>query len=193
MFRQVISRTRSISMLILRAHTFSLNVPAAKARVHQWEPSLRLPSRPSPEAQDTALEDQYGPWFNTYTAFDPGCARPFFISGFELDIKDLNYMVPVHTPITKAFIKPGTEKKSAAHIKVRKPWPYSLPKALQPQVGTSFAAVYGAGLENAVQRKRVSILQEIMYGIPGPKNKDLEMKESGFLDRILSRRRRMRQ
>ncbi|OAL05970.1 hypothetical protein IQ06DRAFT_73892 [Phaeosphaeriaceae sp. SRC1lsM3a] len=181
MFRQIALRARSISMPIQRLRPLFLDISAAKARVQQWEPSLQFPPRPhDPESQNAAPEDQYGPWFNTYTAFDPGCARPFLISGFTLGLKDL----PSSALVTKAIVKSDQNKAIKELIKIRKPWPYSLPKALQPQVGTTFAAVYGGGLETAVQSKRVGILQAILYGIPEPEKGGIK-EEGGFLHKVL--------
>lgn len=176
MFRQAISRIRALS---------TPNISAAKSLTPQWEPALRFPSPPH-DPEPATPEDQTGPWFNTYTAFDPSCARPFLISGLSIGIKDMQPTELIPSPSTtrdvvKADMKPGIKKVA---VQMPKPWPYRLPKALQPQVGTTFAAMYGGG-EGEGKGGKVGGLQAVLYGVPEPDNKDLEGKEEGVWRKVL--------
>jgi hypothetical protein len=46
-------------------------------------------------------------------------------------------------------------------------WPYSLPKALRPKAGTTFAMMHGSALKTQTQQ-RIGVLQAILYGVPNP-------------------------
>lgn len=125
MLRQAISRVRALS---------ALDIYTAKSLAQQWEPALRLPSRPH-EPKSLENENGNGPWFTTYSAFDPGCARPFLISGWSIGIKDISPKLPspqeiipdhvgkaVVKPDHKAVIKSSNKEKIVVElVKIHKP------------------------------------------------------------------------
>jgi len=52
---------------------------------------------------------------------------------------------------------------------VVKPWPYSLPKVLQPKPGTTYDSIYGdQGGAKPTEKVRVGWLQKVLYGNPEP-------------------------
>ena len=52
---------------------------------------------------------------------------------------------------------------------VVKPWPYSLPKVLQPKPGTTYDSIYGnQGGAKPTEKVRVGWLQKVLYGDPEP-------------------------
>ena len=52
---------------------------------------------------------------------------------------------------------------------VVKPWPYSLPKVLQPKPGTTYDSIYGdQGGAKPTEKVRAGWLQKVLYGDPEP-------------------------
>jgi hypothetical protein len=85
-------RARSISIpstYIQCQRSFSLDVNAAKARASDWEPALRLPSKPHQGTKDRT------PWMTTYSTFDPDMLRPLLMSGIDMGVKGIDMEVVV--------------------------------------------------------------------------------------------------
>jgi hypothetical protein len=77
--------------------------------------------------------------------------------------------------------------KSTPFTAPARQWPYSLPEALQPKAGTTFAMKHGSSMETQPQQ-HIGILQAILYGVPDP-DKAPFMKsmvhEGGILHKVL--------
>jgi hypothetical protein len=66
-------------------------------------------------------------------------------------------------------------------------WPYSLPKAIQPKAGTTFAMMHGSALGTQTQQ-HIGLLQAILYGVPNPDNAPIiksMVHEGGIMYKVL--------
>jgi hypothetical protein len=66
-------------------------------------------------------------------------------------------------------------------------WPYSLPKAMQPKAGTTFAIMHGSALKTQTQQ-HIGVLQAMLYGVTDPdKNPFMKsmMHEGGIMHKVL--------
>jgi hypothetical protein len=157
-------------------HSFSLNIEAAKAQAAHWEPALKFPS--NPHRHDTQDIEDNAFWVAMHSAVHPGTMCPLLISGFALNVKN-------GFPNTSKTITETTKTKQ--YTAPEKPWPYSLPKSLQPQAGTTFEMIHGSILPTRTQQ-HVGILQAVLYGLPDPDKVSViesMVREGGGLYKVL--------
>jgi hypothetical protein len=187
-------RARIISLPItLASHTVfskSLDITAAKQRAADWEPSVDFKDlNMKSKSQDNDDNEQEIVYMATYSAFDPGATHPLLLqSALPLSVTDLaGSASTASTARAASDVQPPSTTSSLHHaIEIQqadptptpvqekvKPWPYSLPKALQPKVGTTFDMMCGDGLaDGQVGRVKLGVLQKMLYGVPEPGMKD---------------------
>ncbi|KAF2254438.1 hypothetical protein BU26DRAFT_559125 [Trematosphaeria pertusa] len=163
-----------------------LNFDTTRARTAAWEPSppllpLYTSTRPPQTQQhndaDTAPRS---PW-------DPCATRPLLMSGVlsspamtlrtsailgEMDVHVAESPARSREP---ALSRPADSmaaiaQKPSVVVHTPQPWPYRLPKFLQPKPGTTYHAMYGkVGAEDKdADAEPVGVLQAVLYGIPEP-------------------------
>jgi hypothetical protein len=167
MFKQATSiasrlRARTIFAPTARTLPLPLNVEAARA---QLAPTQPLPDHtPVQPPQDRSTHPL--PQMITFSAFDPCASRPLLMSGLSLGPDNWQpgpNSYPEQTkPVVREQRKPPTDVTRPV-----KPWPYSLPRFLQPQPGTTYQAMYDSA---ARAPKRVGVWQALLYGVPDPNN-----------------------
>lgn len=91
----------------------------------------------------------------TYSPFNPGATSTFLLSSALPVSSSLHHAIEVQ------------QKEPVGSGGKAKPWPYSLPKCLQPQAGTTFDLTFGGG-DAVVGNIEVGVLQKLLYGIPEP-------------------------
>lgn len=161
----------------------TLNIDAVKQKAAQWEPTVDL--------KDLILENKDGNGNNetrllhmtTFSAFDPSASHPLLLStSLPMSLSSLSHAGTLHdtisapaqvqNPPTTSNLRYSHEVQQAGPVcSTTKftPWPYSLPKALRPKVGTTYDLMYGDGCgEGPVARVKLSMLQKVLYGVPGP-------------------------
>ena len=170
-------RTHSISLPIKSSqHTLfskSFNVEVAKLRTAEWEPTLPLADlKTNSQRDDDGDNGAEVAQMITYSAFDPGASHPLLLSSALLTsisspsvntptISTLHFATEVQQTVLVVPVAPASE--------MFKPWPYFLPKMLQPKVGTTYDLMYGHGVGAAqVGKVKVGLLQKVLYGDPKP-------------------------
>ncbi|KAF2030295.1 hypothetical protein EK21DRAFT_112017 [Setomelanomma holmii] len=114
----------------------------------------------------------------TYIAFDPCVVRPL--------AEPYPHPPRPSPPSMQAVVKPDPHVKTV--INPIKPWPYKLPKFLQPRAATTYAMKYGTHKEAEMTvSERVGVLQAILYGVPEPDKAVAKQvsKQGGVLHAIL--------
>ncbi|KAF1365798.1 hypothetical protein EJ07DRAFT_93694 [Lizonia empirigonia] len=129
------------------------NIGAAKQRAADWEPSLNFDGLETDSKRDN--DDDNTAHMVTYSPFNPGATSTLLLSS----------ALPVSSSLHHAVEVQQTEPVGSGE-KVR-PWPYSLPKCLQPQAGTTFDLTNGDG-DAAVGKLEVGVLETMLYGVPEP-------------------------
>lgn len=179
----------------------ALDVDAAKQRAADWEPSVKFEGlNTKSKTRDDDDNEQEIAYMATYSVFDPGATHPLLLSSaFPISVSDLagnasvisiqdfeiktrrNTVIansPLQTPSTASSLHHALEVQQAAPaltLEKFKPWPYSLPKPLQPKAGTTYDLMYGDGLgDGYVAKVKLGLLQKVLYGVPEPEKKDEE-------------------
>jgi hypothetical protein len=120
----------------------------------------------------------------TFGAFDPCASRPLLMSGLSLNPQDWqdSHSHDTYPEATKPTVQPA---RVATPPKPFKPWPYSLPKFLQPQPGTTYQLMY----DSAAKEKpgRIGVLQALFYGVPNPEGakEQQQDKDDGFVKKVM--------
>ncbi|KAJ4345983.1 hypothetical protein N0V95_005806 [Ascochyta clinopodiicola] len=177
----------------LRAHTISLpvtrtqhavfsnplNIDAWKQRAADWEPALPLARLKTASKYKDGDDDGTVAYMATFSAFDPGathplllsCALPMSLAG-SADANQRSSVeasLELQTSSTTSSLYHATEVRQSGPETATeefKPWPYSLPRVLRPQVGTTYGLTYGDG--GRVEDVEVGVLQKVFYGAPEP-------------------------
>lgn len=129
------------------------NIDAAKQRAADWEPSLHFDGLKIDYNRDK--DDDYIAHMVTYSPFNPGATSTFLLSSALPVSSSLHHAIEVQ------------QKEPVGSGGKAKPWPYSLPKCLQPQAGTTFDLTFGGG-DAVVGNIEVGVLQKLLYGISEP-------------------------
>jgi hypothetical protein len=162
MFKQATSiagrlRARTISAPIARP--LPLNFEAPKSQAPRCEPALPLPEH-TPQERSTHHQHDPVPQMLTFSTFDPCASRPLLMSGLSLGPENW------HREQSNDNTSPSETERVVRERKSVKPWPYSLPKFLQPQPGTTYQLMYDHSASGAT--RRVGVLQALLYGVPDP-------------------------
>lgn len=202
-------RPRSISLphtstrsAVISKH---LVIEAAKQRTFDWEPAIDftdLKLRKSDEDEDD--KDTELAYVCTYSAFDPGAPHPLLLSSSlpiavssllggqalaksapDHEIKTPRNTILRNSSITSTLhhsIEIQQAIPAASTLETVKPWPYLLPKPLQPKVGTTYNMMYGDGARDGngdgkVAKVKLGVLQKVLYGVAEPGRKDKEEDE----------------
>ncbi|KAF9699174.1 hypothetical protein EKO04_003074 [Ascochyta lentis] len=162
----------------LRAHTVTLpitptqstvfskrlNIAAIKKRAADWEPTLPLAHLKSTSESNDDDDNGAVAHMVTYSAFDPGATHPLLLSS-ALPVWRSSLAGTVST--SRQAVETQLDAPVPAVGKL-KPWPYSLPRMLQPRVGTTYGLSYGDGVGGKVGDVKVGVLQRVLYGVPEP-------------------------
>jgi hypothetical protein len=182
-----------------------LNVEAAKQRAADWEPTMNFNDlKPRKSDNDEDDNDTELAYMCTCSAFDPGATHPLLLSSsLPISVSSLvgghasttstpdpevethrNTVVAnprVQTPPTTSSLHHdiGVQQAAAAVPTPEKfkPWPYSLPKLLQPKAGTTYDLMYGDGVDVGdvqVAKAKLGVLQKVLYGVLEPGKEDEE-------------------
>lgn len=196
-----------------------LNVDTMKQRTADWEPTINLKDLRSKTTVGNGDDnDADVAQMVTYSAIDPGASHPLLLSSaLPISMPSLSnnastdstvdhrvkhrrtasaVILEVQNPSTTSSLQYAVEVQQAtpvapaAPVATFKPWPYSLPKALQPKVGTTYDMVYGDG-DGVAKNVKVGLLQKVLYGDPEPgvkvdaDEKGNEGRKKGLLGEIL--------
>jgi hypothetical protein len=162
-----------------------------------WEPTFPLADLKtnSKRDDDDGDNDAEITQMITYSAFGPGESHPLLLSSaLPIPVSSLSGNTPTTSTLHHAIEAQQTAPvaPTAPASEKFKPWPYSLPKTLQPKVGTTYDLVYGDGFgEEQVGKVKVGLLQKVLYGDPKPGKEEgrgedeHEGREEGLLGMIL--------
>ena len=184
MFKQTTStaaRLRARTIYAPTARPLPLLTEPSKAQGTYREPELPL----SDHDHVVTSQDRHNalPHMVTFSAFNPYASRPLLMSGLSLTAQDWSSS-DTYPEVVLQDRKPNFAVQDAKP-KPFKPWPYSLPKFMQPQPGTTYQLMY----DSATMDKpgRIGILQALFYGVPDPEGaKEPEkVKEDGLVRKVM--------
>ena len=196
-----------------------LNVDTMKQRTADWEQTINLEDLRSKTTVGNGDDnDADVAQMVTYSAIDPGASHPLLLSSaLPISMPSLSnnastdstvdhrvkhrrtasaVILEVQNPSTTSSLQYAVEVQQATPVAPAAPvatfklWPYSLPKALQPKVGTTYDMVYGDG-DGVAKNVKVGLLQKVLYGDPEPgvkvdaDEKGNEGRKKGLLGEIL--------
>ncbi|KZM19590.1 uncharacterized protein EKO05_0004195 [Ascochyta rabiei] len=179
--RRLHARAISLSVIPTQHAVFSksLNIDALKQRAADWEPMLSLARLKTASKCNDGTDVAH---MGMYSTFDPGATHPLLLSSalpmslagsMSMDRRSsVRVSLKFQTILIASSLHHNTEVQQSVPVPAvgnLKPWPYSLPRVLRPQVGTTYDLTYGdsAGGGRAGD-VMVGVLQKVLYGIPEP-------------------------
>ncbi|KAF2625839.1 hypothetical protein BU25DRAFT_104663 [Macroventuria anomochaeta] len=181
-----------------------IDVDAIKQRATDWEPTIDFTDLKM-RSTDQGCDDNNEPGLAhmvTYSTSDPGASSPLLLSS-ALPISVSSLAGNAATTSTPDHHERARHNTAIAGLELRteltistlhhaievqqttpaptvdgtkfKPWPYSLPKPLQPKGGTTYDLMYGEGVgvgDGQVGKMRIGVLQKVLYGVPGSGEKE---------------------
>lgn len=160
-----------------------ITIAALKQRTVHWEPTINLRGLTLNEPNSKGNKEENLFHMVTFSTFDPGASHPLLLSNaLPMPIPSLTAIEPQQSKLVApaAVQSPSTTSASHHTIEIQqfqpvcntpkfRPWPYSLPKALQPRTGTTYDLMYGDGFGGGpVGSVKLSMLQRVLYGVPEP-------------------------